>query len=40
MLGISQRTLLRWTAAGIVRAVRIGGVTLYDVDELRKAVKR
>lgn len=39
-LGIGRTTLKRWTAAGIVKATRIGKVTLYDLDDLRKAVKR
>jgi predicted site-specific integrase-resolvase len=35
-LSISERTLWYWTKAGIVPSVRVGHVTLYPVDAVRK----
>ena len=35
-IGVSERTLWAWTAAGEVPHVRRGGVILYPVDALRE----
>ena len=37
-LGISRRTLRRWTAAGLIPSLRLRGRRLYDVRDLERVV--
>lgn len=35
-LGISEKTLWTWTQKGLIPSVKLGNVTLYPADELRR----
>lgn len=39
-LSISERTLFTWTAQGIIRCIRVGGVKRYALDEIKDFLAR
>lgn len=39
ILRVTVRTLRTWRAAGVIRAVRIGGCVRYEHAELRRLLK-